>query len=189
MSTISVTNIADGDAVTAASINNQVNTIVNDYNGNITAANLASSSVTTAKITNSTVTADKLSTGATQTLIATSESTASTSYTDLATVGPSVTVTIGVNGLALLTITVQQSNSAGTAVTYTSYVASGANTIAASDNTALVFVSPANNNALQASYTALLTGLTAGSTTFKMQYRCNGSIGSWLNRRLAVIPL
>lgn len=41
MSTISVTNIADGDAVTAASINNQVNTIVNDYNGNITDANVS----------------------------------------------------------------------------------------------------------------------------------------------------
>lgn len=43
MSTISVTNIADGDAVTAASINNQVNTIVNDYNGNITDANVSTS--------------------------------------------------------------------------------------------------------------------------------------------------
>lgn len=41
MSTISVTNINDGDAVTAASVNNQVNTIVNDYNGNITDANIA----------------------------------------------------------------------------------------------------------------------------------------------------
>lgn len=51
MSVISVTSINDGDAVTAASVNNQVNTIVNDYNGNITAANLASNAVTDAKIT------------------------------------------------------------------------------------------------------------------------------------------
>lgn len=43
MSTISVTNINDGDAVTAASINNQVNTIVNDYNGNITDTNVSAS--------------------------------------------------------------------------------------------------------------------------------------------------
>lgn len=43
MSTISVTNINDGDAVTAASVNNQVNTIVNDYNGNITDANISTS--------------------------------------------------------------------------------------------------------------------------------------------------
>lgn len=51
MSTISVTNINDGDAVTAASVNNQVNTIVNDYNGNITDANIsASASIAANKI-------------------------------------------------------------------------------------------------------------------------------------------
>lgn len=43
MSTISVSNINDGDAVTAASVNNQVNTVVNDYNGNITDANISAS--------------------------------------------------------------------------------------------------------------------------------------------------
>lgn len=61
MSTISVTNINDGDAVTAASVNNQINTIVNDYNGNITAANLASSAVTDAKITANNLLATKFS--------------------------------------------------------------------------------------------------------------------------------
>lgn len=60
MSIISVTNVNDGDAVTAASVNNQVNTIVNDYNGNITAPNLATGAVTTAKIAAANVTAAKL---------------------------------------------------------------------------------------------------------------------------------
>jgi hypothetical protein len=60
MSTISVTNINDGDSITAASINNQINTIVNDYNGGITAPNLASNAVTTAKITAANVTDAKL---------------------------------------------------------------------------------------------------------------------------------
>lgn len=63
MATVSVTNINDGDAVTAASINNQINTVVNDYNGNITAANLASNAVTTAKVTAANITAAKLSHG------------------------------------------------------------------------------------------------------------------------------
>lgn len=54
MATISVTNISDGDAVTAASINNQINTIVNDYNGNITNANIASGAA---------ISADKLAGG------------------------------------------------------------------------------------------------------------------------------
>lgn len=61
MSTISVTNINDGDAVTAASVNNQINTIVNDYNGNITATNLASGAVTDAKITANNLLATKFS--------------------------------------------------------------------------------------------------------------------------------
>lgn len=61
MSTISVTNINDGDAVTAASVNNQINTIVNDYNGGITAANLASNAVTDAKITANNLLATKFS--------------------------------------------------------------------------------------------------------------------------------
>lgn len=61
MSIISVTNINDGDAVTAASINNQVNTIVNDYNGNITAANLAANAITDGKITANNLLATKFS--------------------------------------------------------------------------------------------------------------------------------
>lgn len=48
MSTISVTNINDGDSVTAASVNNQINTIVNDYDGNITDANISASAAISA---------------------------------------------------------------------------------------------------------------------------------------------
>lgn len=59
MSSISVTNINDGDAVTAASVNNQINTIVNDYNGNIASTNLANGAVTTVKITDANVTPAK----------------------------------------------------------------------------------------------------------------------------------
>lgn len=61
MSIISVTNINDGDAITAASVNNQINTIVNDYDGNITAANLAAGAVTDSKITANNLLATKFS--------------------------------------------------------------------------------------------------------------------------------
>lgn len=63
MGTISVTNISDGTTIDAADVNNQINTIVNEFNGNIDNANiksgaaidgskLADDSVTPAKWTN-----------------------------------------------------------------------------------------------------------------------------------------
>lgn len=54
MSTISPAQINDGDAVTAASVNNPINTIANDYNGNITNINIASGAA---------ISADKLAGG------------------------------------------------------------------------------------------------------------------------------
>jgi hypothetical protein len=157
--------------------------------GDIATADIADSAVTTSKLNTASVTADKLGLGSTNTTVATSEASGSTSYTDLATPGPSVTITVGANGLALVVLYTWQSNSAGTAATFTSFAVSGANTSASADTKAQVYVSSGNNAALGASSVFLLTGLTAGSTTFKMQYRVDGSTGTWLNRRIAAIPL
>ena len=41
----------------------------------------------------------------------------------------------------------------------------------------------------QASYTDLLTGLSAGSTTFTLKYRVTAGTGTFTNRTIAVIPL
>lgn len=60
MSTISVNNINDGDAVTASSVNSQINTIVNDYNGNIDSTNLAPGSVGTSEVLDDNITDAKL---------------------------------------------------------------------------------------------------------------------------------
>lgn len=43
MGLISVTPVVDGGTATAASVNNQISTIVNEFNGNVTDANIASS--------------------------------------------------------------------------------------------------------------------------------------------------
>lgn len=59
MSLISYTNIVDGTGIDASDVNNPFNTIYNDYNGGITAANLASGAVTTTKITDANVTPAK----------------------------------------------------------------------------------------------------------------------------------
>lgn len=51
MGTISVTNITDGTTMDAADVNNQVNTIVNEFNGNIDNANIKSSAaIATSKL-------------------------------------------------------------------------------------------------------------------------------------------
>lgn len=151
-------------------------------------------SVVTANITNASVTANKLATGAANATVNTSETTTSTSYTDLATTTDSVTVTIGANGLALVAIQSFGSDSIANAKIYVSFAVSGANTIAASDTTGLYLQMYAANAEIQAGTTVLLTGLNAGSTTFKMKYRVDtggsgSGTGTFKNRRIGVVPL
>lgn len=136
-------------------------------------------------ITNSTVGPNQLATGAASTLVTTTETTTSTSYTALATPGPAVTVTIGANGLALVTFQTGLFNS-GSNLTYASVALSGANTVASSDTKAVVAV---NTNYYQMGTSFLLTGLAAGSTTFTMQYKVGTGTGSFNNRLLSVVPL
>lgn len=114
--------------------------------------------------------------------VATNESTSSTSYTDLATTTDQVTVTIGASGMALVTVSAQLV----TGNQYVSFGVSGASTVSASDDSAL-FSNPAN---ILTSKTELVTGLTAGSTTFKMKYKAGTAASkSFLRRSISVVPL
>lgn len=125
--------------------------------------------------------------GAAVASVTTAETTASTSYTDLATTTDSVTVTLGNSGMALVFL---QSQASVTTITY-AYIGvalSGTNTVAASDTSCLQLVSYANNVQMQMGTALLLTGLTSGSTTFKMKYRVYTGTGTFANRRIAVIP-
>lgn len=139
----------------------------------------------TTALTNGTVTVDKFATGATSAVVVTSETTASTSFVDLATTSDSVTVTIGSNGVAIVIITSELTNS-GANSTRVSFAVSGATTLAASDSRAIINQG-ANDNSFSWSYVA--TGLTPGSTTFKMKYRVSGGTGTFLNRYISVVPL
>lgn len=126
-----------------------------------------------------------LSTGAQADYVAAVQSvTSASAYTDLATVGPSVTVTIGSNGLALVSIYSYLSNSSS-GYTGMGFVVSGANTIAA-DDTSAIFNIGTNGNRFGATF--LLTGLSAGSTTFKAVYKGNNT-ATFSSRRIAVVPL
>lgn len=118
--------------------------------------------------------------------VATSETTTSTSYVDLTTTTDTVTTTVGDSGMALVLLKAQFQNS-GANYCYCSVALSGANTVAASDNYTLL--AAPNGVAIQMGIPIFLTGLTAGSTTFKMKYKVAAGTGTWLHRRITVIPL
>ena len=117
--------------------------------------------------------------------VATAESTSSGSYVDLATTTDEVTVNVGNSGMVLLIVTAELSGNVGLA----SYAISGANTQAADDSRGLYFFH-LSNEVMQGSYTELVTGLSAGATTFKMKYRrtVSGS-ATFAQRAISAIPL
>lgn len=120
--------------------------------------------------------------------VAATEGTASTTYTDLTTVGPTVTVTTGTT--ALVGITGGMAQSAVGGYCNASVAVSGASTVAAG-TFVLNFRSGATNQQIVATNFNMMTGLTAGSNTFKMQYNAGagGGTATFFNRHLVVIPL
>lgn len=115
-----------------------------------------------------------------------SETTASTSYTNLATNGPLVTMATGVQ--ALVWISVQQGNSSASASTATSYEVTGATTQAAGSTVAIINDSTAIGSLHRGGVTNL-QALTPGTNTFRMQYLVSGSTGTYLRRRIVVMGL
>lgn len=113
------------------------------------------------------------------------ESTTSTSYTDLTTLGPAVTVTIGSTGKALVGIYAAYSNASGN-FALMSYAISGATTVAATDTYALQAnaTSDVRNGAV-----TVVSGLNPGSTTFTAKYRVTAGTGAFNGRFLWVCPL
>ena len=150
---------------------------------------VTANSVVTTNITDDAVTVNKINLGEQGAAVATSQTTTSTSYADLGTVGPSVTVTIGSSGVALLTMFTQAALTNSLEYILVSYEASGANTIAASDNRSAAFRTASTNQESPLSYVVLLTGLTPGSTTFTMKYRVSAGTGTYQRRHMSVIPL
>lgn len=119
--------------------------------------------------------------------IVTSQTTASTSYTDLATAGPAVSTLTGTTALVLLSALLL--NNTSTNLCYMGFAISGATTVAAGDEDALIYQAFANNGQAQMGTVVLVTGLTAGTNTFTAKYRVNGGTGTFQRRRIAVIPL
>ncbi|ORB93949.1 hypothetical protein LAUMK4_05825 [Mycobacterium persicum] len=123
--------------------------------------------------------------------VATDQTTTSTSYVDLATATDTVTVDVGPSGMVLVNLHCQIYNDAQKAG-FVSFAMSGANTMSAQDKYCLhMQMSGAGWTTQTAGTSFLLTGLNAGSTTFKMKYRAGSSGGTahFGLRHIAVIPL
>ena len=117
--------------------------------------------------------------------VATSQSTSSTSYVDLATAGPAVTLTTGTKVLVFTNTEV--STAAGRYV-FADFAISGATTRAASDDTCIKMGTDADSMQSRNGVANLMT-VTAGSNTFTMKYRVNAGTNSFINRTIVVVAL
>lgn len=111
----------------------------------------------------------------------------STSYTTLAPTPAVNTIQTGTK--AIVGWSAGMSNSTAGASTYLSFLISGATTASAADSIAVVYESGAANDFAQMANVQLYEGLTAGSNTFTLQHRVTAGTGTYVNRRIMVVPL
>jgi hypothetical protein len=148
-------------------------------------------SLSTDKYKDGSVTPNKLATGAVTNEVTSSQTTTSTSYTDLSTVGPSITLDVPSTGMVLIAFGCNLGNTTAGQWSSMSIELSGANTASPTPFSKYSILQRATTaNAEETRYvTLLLTGLSAGSTTFTAKYRVGGNTGSFRERNLSVVPL
>lgn len=124
--------------------------------------------------------------------VATSESTTSGTFTDLATAGPSVTLTTGTSAIVTITADLGQDPGSGH-VTIAGVAVSGATTIAATSNYTIQANGDLIDDPNTGTYTSTfkISGLTPGSNTFTMKYRSSagGAKSYYENRHITVLAL
>lgn len=120
-------------------------------------------------------------------VVNTSETTTSTSYTDLTTSGPAVTVTTGTQALVFIA-SFTNNNTAG-ASTFAGVAVSGATSISAGDTWAFIYDGHAASNSVRGCVVRHFDNLTAGSNTFTMKYKVSSGTGTWNNREICVLAL
>lgn len=117
-----------------------------------------------------------------------SEATTSTAFVDLATPGPSVTVTTGV--MALVLFSAEINNNTASQAGRVGLNISGATTIGVDGNRVLRQESSGTAEFQRATVGYLQTGLTPGSNTFKLMYATVGASTATFNQRnITVLPL
>ena len=118
--------------------------------------------------------------------VATSESLGVSSYTDLTTPGPAVTIVVPASGIVKVSLSVTSSGSATNTQQRMSVALSGGNTVAASDNYACTDYTGIINNLTTKSIVFGITGLAAGSTTFTCKYSSTTGTSTFQNRWIVV---
>jgi hypothetical protein len=120
--------------------------------------------------------------------IDTIQTTSSTSYTNLATAGPAVTVTTGTSALAIWSAEFKNSSGSSQIATVRMTVdVTGASSIPGNDTRALC--NSAEDDGLHQSMHAVwFDDLTPGSNTFTCKYRVSSGTGTWYSRTLEVMP-
>jgi hypothetical protein len=124
--------------------------------------------------------------------VTTNQTTNSTSFTNLATSGPAVTVTTLTTALVTLTCLIQPN---ATAVAgFMNLAVSGATTINAPAGPSAAFQTQTSGTVASGTVTYVLTGLTAGSNTFMAKYAQGGTgagggtTAGFSERFITVIP-
>lgn len=118
------------------------------------------------------------------TLVATSETTASTTFVDLATVGPSATVTVPTNGLVLCVASADEGTTTGGTLAASIQVVRGA--------VSLGTFSQTNGPALATMTSTVFVDVpAAGAQTYKLQYKSSSGAATqtFANRKLWVVAM
>ena len=120
--------------------------------------------------------------------VETEQGTTSSSFTDLATAGPAVTLTTGTKVLVI--VTAEMMNSSAVESNLASFAVSGATTIAAGTYDWYVrsMIGTANER-VRFSAASRFAGYTAGSNTFTMKYRRTGGTAYFGLREIIVMDL
>lgn len=119
--------------------------------------------------------------------ILTEQSTSSTSYTNLTSTGPTVTVTTG--SMAFVSWHCSLRNNS-TNSSYMSVGVTGATTDAANDDRSIRHRDGTGSSGEEMMGIGFLfTSLNPGTNTFQAKYRVIGGTGTFRNRRISVIPL
>lgn len=120
--------------------------------------------------------------------VLTSEATASSTYVDLATVGPTVDVITDTS--AIVWISAEMSNSTVDRFAITSVAITGASNVTPTSTAGLYCDGKPAGEPQQCSRVYYYTGLRRGTNTFTMKYRTDGTgTGTFLNREIIVMPL
>ncbi len=119
-------------------------------------------------------------------VVATSQTTTSTSYADLATIGPQVSAVT--SDRAVVFFASDLDNTGVNGASSVSVAVSGATTISASAAWRIARDGAAAGNIWRVGMAHLFTGLNAGTNTFTMKYTVGSGTGTFGNRELIVLP-